>query len=248
MRRRRGRYGVDGSFEHASLPWQVAFWAAVMSALAALTVHGAVRRRPLEAVPSGVAMAALGATIALFLQATLAGKFAVWDRLLDELELGGQERILDLGCGRGAILMAAARRLSGGHATGVDLWHADQSGNSPDEARKNAEREGVSRTVGLATADVIRLPFPDATFDVILSNLALHDLPGAGRQRAVEEAARVLRPGGRAVLADLGFTRGFARRLHEVGMVDVRRRNAGWRMWFGGPYFPTHIVTARRPA
>lgn len=238
---------MDGSFELAPLPLQVAFWAAVMSGLAALTARGLARRRPLQALAPGLALTALGGTIALVLQSTLAGKFAVWERLLDELALGGGERILDLGCGRGAVLMASARRLSGGHATGVDLWRADQSGNSPDATRKNADLEGVSGAVSLLTADMTRLPFPDATFDAVLSNLALHNLSGEGRRTAVEEAARVLRPGGRVVLVDLAFTRSYARYLDETGMVEGRRRNAGWRMWFGGPYFPAHIVTARRP-
>lgn len=245
--RRRGRYGVDGSFELAPLPLQVAFWAAVMTGLAALAARGVARRRPLQALLPGIALTALGGTIALVLQTSLAGKFAVWERLLDELELGGRERILDLGCGRGAVLMAAARRLSGGHAVGVDLWRADQSGNSPGAARRNAELEGVSSAVSLLTADMTRLPFPDAAFDAVLSNLAVHNLDGEARRTAVEEAVRVLRPGGRVVLVDLAFTRAFARWLAEAGMVDVRRRNAGRRMWFGGPYFPAHIVSARRP-
>ncbi len=248
MTRRAGRYGVDGSFEVASLPWQVAFWAAVMTGLVGLTVRGALRRRPLEAIPPGLAMTALGGTIGLYLQATLGGKFAVWERLLDELGLDGGERILDLGCGRGAVLVAAARRLRGGRATGVDLWHADQSGNSPAATRANAELEGVAPKVSLLTADITRLPFTGGEFDVVLGSLALHDLDGEGRHAAVDEAIRVLREGGRMVLVDVGFTRTFARRLREAGMTAVRRRNAGWRMWYGGPYFPAHIVTARRPA
>jgi hypothetical protein len=61
-----------------------------------------------------------------------------------------------------------------------------------------------------------------------------------------EEAARVLRPGGRVVVVDLGFTRRYARGLEAAGMIDVRRRDAGWRMWFWGPYLRAHIVTARK--
>ncbi len=247
MRWRRGRYGVDGSFELAPLPWQVAFWTMVMTGLAGLTAHGIARRRSLEALAPGLVMTVLGGTIALFLQASLAGKFVVWERLLDDLALEGGERILDLGCGRGAVLMTAARRLTDGHAIGVDLWQADQSGNSPAATRKNAVLEGVAPAVSLLTADIAQLPFPDRAFDVVLSNLALHNLAGEGRRAAVEEAARVLRPGRRVVLVDLGFTRSYARWLREAGMVDVRRRDAGWRMWYGGPYFPAHIVTARRP-
>ena len=248
MIRRRGHYGLDGSFELASAPLQVAFWTAVMAGLAGFTARGLVRRRPLQALLPGLALTGLSATAAFYLQFSLAGKFAVWERLLDELDLKGDERILDLGCGRGAVLCAAARRVPQGHAAGVDIWRLDQSGNSAAETLRNAGREGVAGRVWLLTADMTHLPFPDASFDVVVSSLAVHNLPGDKARRAVlEEVARVLRPGGRAVLADLFFTGRYARRLQALGLADVHRRNAGWRMWFG-PFLPTHIVSARRPS
>ena len=57
------------------------------------------------------------------------GKFLVWEELLDGLHLKGDERILDLGCGRGVVLLSAAKRLTTGYAFGVDIWsRVDQSG------------------------------------------------------------------------------------------------------------------------
>src|ERR1041384_2508906 len=71
--------------------------------------------------------------IGLGLHTSRRGKFLVWEELLDGLHLRGDERVLDLGCGRGAVLLLAAQRLTTGWAVGVDLWHtADQSGNSAD--------------------------------------------------------------------------------------------------------------------
>jgi arsenite methyltransferase len=71
------------------------------------------------------------AVLGFYLHTTLRGKFVVWADLLDQLHLRGDERILDMGCGRGAVLLMAAQRLTTGRAAGVDLWrNVDQSGNS----------------------------------------------------------------------------------------------------------------------
>ena len=88
--------------------------------------------------------------VGLYLDATLRGKFVVWAQLLDTLGLRGDERILDLGCGRGAVLLMAAERLTTGRAVGVDLWQrADQSGNGEAATRRNAVAEGVADRVEL---------------------------------------------------------------------------------------------------
>jgi arsenite methyltransferase len=136
-----------------------------------------------------------------------------------------------------------------GRAVGIDLWRADQTGNSPDATRRNAEREGVADRVELNTGDMTQLPFTDNTFDVIVSNLALHNIASAGGGRAaIDEAVRVLRPGGRLAIADLWATNRHRARLQELGLTDVRRRNLGWRMWWGGPWLPTRLITATKNA
>src|SRR4029077_13430020 len=116
---------------------------------------------------------------ALHLDFTLRGKFVLWAGLLDGLRLRGDERILDLGCGRGAVLLMAAQHLTTGRAVGVDLWRrADQSGNSSEATRRNAVSEGVADRVELHTADMTALPFADDSFDLVVSSLAIHNIPG----------------------------------------------------------------------
>jgi arsenite methyltransferase len=74
-------------------------------------------------------MAALSLVIAFifalsaasFLFTTRPGKFAVWSELLDGLRLRGDERLLDVGCGRGAVLLLAAKRLTSGRAVGIEM-------------------------------------------------------------------------------------------------------------------------------
>jgi ubiquinone/menaquinone biosynthesis C-methylase UbiE len=196
-------------------------------------------------VPFTLMLAVLG----FYLHSTLRGKFVVWADLLDELHLRGDERILDMGCGRGAVLLMAAQRLTTGRAVGIDLWRSvDQSGNSAEATRRNAIAEGVADRVELRTGDMTALPFEDNSFDVVLSSLAIHNISGrAGREKALDEAVRVVRPGGRLLIADIRGTRQHQAQLAKVGMSDVTHRRLGWRFWWGGPCAATRLVTARKP-
>jgi arsenite methyltransferase len=193
-----------------------------------------------------------GALIAFFCgfgwHSSRRGKFVVWRQILDDLKMRGDEQMLDVGCGRGAVLLMAAGRLTTGHATGIDLWRTrDQSGNAIEATRRNAQAEGVADRVSLETADMTALPFAAGSFDLILSSLAIHNVPGQDkRDRAIEEIVRVLRPGGRVALADLRNIARYRDRLEALGMADVSVRDLGWRMWWGGPWVPTKLVTARR--
>lgn len=244
----RGDYGIDGSFHTVSPRAQAVGIAAQAAGLAAFAGISWGRGKRLRAALAAVSSAGVAGAVALYMYATRAGKFVVWDRVLSDLRLAGDETVLDLGCGRGAVLLATAKRLPRGRAIGVDLWQADQTDNSERATLANAVAEGVADRIELHTADMTALPFADESVDVIVSNLAIHNIPGhAGRRRALEEAARVLRPGGRLAIADLWETRQHAARLRELGWRNVRRRNLGWRMWYGGPWFSTRLVTATKP-
>lgn len=107
-------------------------------------------------------------------------------------ELAGA-RVLDAGCGDGALVCASASR--GADATGVDPDPAMLAA-----ASSRATRAGVRAT--FLEGRVERLPFPDASFDVVASITVLCFVPDAAL--AVREMARVLRPGGRLVLGELG--------------------------------------------
>jgi arsenite methyltransferase len=242
MLRRKGEYGFDAPYVPA------------LMALGALLLYGGAAIRAGHGDVGGmVSMGASGmflaASAASYVYATRTGKFFAWDLVLDGLALRPSDAVLDLGCGRGAVLLLAAQRLSTGRATGVDLWQQqDQSGNSLSAAQRNAQAEGIGERVVLETADMRELPFSDATFDVVVSSLAIHNIPTAeGRARAVREAIRVLRPGGKIALADFRFTSDYAAEIAKAGFVDVVHRSLGPSFWYGGPWAATRLVTARKP-
>jgi arsenite methyltransferase len=152
------------------------------------------------------------------------GKVRERDRLLDHILWTGHERVLDVGCGRGLMLIGAAKRLTNGKAIGVDIWKAeDLSGNRPESTLDNARREHVADRVEVQTADMRQLPFPKDTFDVIVSSAAIHNLySAADRRKAIAEIARVLKPGGQAVIDDIRHHTEYAATFLEHGCGDVR--------------------------
>lgn len=109
----------------------------------------------------------------------------------------GDEEVLVLG--RGLVLTVVASRVPAGRVTEINLWKSsDQSRNAPEAIRRNTEHQGAGNTVELVTGDLRELPFPDESYDLITSGLAVHHvLEAEGRKRAIDEAVRVLRPGGR---------------------------------------------------
>ena len=191
-------------------------------------------------------MAAAGtltlAFTAVYLHTTLRGKLRVWERELDRAGLKGNERLLDLGCGRGAVLIEAARRLPTGRAVGADLWSGkDQSGNTPEATLANAAAAGVADRVEVHTADMTALPFADGSFDVVTSALAIYNIPSPeGRYRAVDEAMRVLRPGGQLLVAD--FTWMARKYAAHIGQGTLRRLGPGY--WYGAPWLGITLLHA----
>jgi arsenite methyltransferase len=164
--------------------------------------------------------AALLFTAAAMLWSSLVGKMRVRDRLVAALALSGHEHVLDAGCGRGLALIGCAKKLTTGRAVGIDLWATkDLSNNNPEAARANAAVEGVADRVEIQTGDITTLPFPDASFDAVISMTVIHNIPSRDRRDlAVRELVRVLKPGGRMTLFDILHTSRYAQILRQSGL------------------------------
>jgi ubiquinone/menaquinone biosynthesis C-methylase UbiE len=156
------------------------------------------------------------------------GKFGERERLLDLIPWRGTETVLDVGCGRGLLLIGAARRLTTGRATGIDLWQSeDLTGNTPEAPLENARREGVADRVDVKTGDMRKMPFPDASFDVVVSNVAIHNVyDREGRETTMREIARVLKPGGRVVIHDIRYVAAYAAAFERRGLINVTHRGS----------------------
>lgn len=106
------------------------------------------------------------------------------------------DKVLDVGCGSGNLTLTAKRSAGqSGTVNGIDA-----SPEMIDVARRNAKQTGIEAMFDVALIE--KLPFGDSTFDVVISRLVMHHLPGDLKQQAMAEIFRVLKPGGTIFLAD----------------------------------------------
>lgn len=221
--RQRPNYGIDA-------PGLVKGFFLGGATLLALALCVNVFRFPSRALAAVIAtFAKLAATYSFgmgcyMLYGSLFGKVSERHRQLELVPWGGSETVLDVGCGRGLLLVAAAKRVPLGRVVGIDIWQAeDQSGNQPQAALANARAEGVAHLVQVQTADARQIPFADGSFDVVVSHWVVHNLPSqTEREQAVAEIARVLKPGGYVMLADIEHHPEYIAQLNTLGFVEVR--------------------------
>ncbi len=232
-----GDYGIDR-------PAVAAAFALLIALAGAFVVTGALSDEPLAAVGPLIAVLFFVVGLGITVRSGRVGKPRLWAGLLDDLDLTGDERILDIGCGRGFVLIAAASRLSSGSAVGIDIWRTkDQSGNSLASCERNIETAGVSDRAEVHTADATALPFDTASFDVVLASLSIGAIAlPRERERAIAEIVRVLRPGGRVAVLDVRATDKIADLMARAGLVEVTRSGAQLSM-----YPPAYRITASRP-
>jgi len=172
------------------------------------------------------------------------GKHVHRDRMLNRVTWRGDEQVLDVGTGAGLLMIGAAKRLTTGRATGIDPWSkVDLAGNTRERTLRNAELEGVQDKVDVQDGDATAIKFPDATFDVVASNLCLHNIPTKeGRDQACREIVRVLKPGGQLVISDFIKTRRYERVFREAGIA----LEPGSTFWWS-TFPPLRVIHGKKP-
>ncbi len=190
----------------------------------------------------------LFAQAVVYMHTTLRGKFILWKAILATLP--APSSILDIGCGRGMVLIEALIQFPNCDGTGIDLWRTrDQSGNDPTATMSNAEANRVADRVTLETGDMSEMPFMDDSFDLVTANVAIQNIKNRElRKSTIAEIVRVTRPGGLIRIVDIQYTAEYRADLTELGVLDVTVRGQGVNGWFGNPFYASKLVSGRKPA
>lgn len=135
-------------------------------------------------------------------------------------------RVLDVGCGSGALTIACAKRNPKAQVIGIDRWGKEYASYNKPLCENNAKAEGVSN-VCFQQGDALHLDFPDESFDAVTSNYVYHNITGANKQDCLRETLRVLKKGGCFALHDMmtkaryGDMEAFVAQLRAEGYEHV---------------------------
>lgn len=224
--------------------------------------HFLILNRPVPAKPSYGIDSPLGLVSSLFLAplylyASKKGKLEVWDSLLNDFPADiFSAPALDMGCGRGMVLLKIAARkrelapeLSGtvSPVYGIDLFiTGDQSGNALEATFDNAACFQVTDHVVLHTASFAELPLRDGSMGLVTASLSIHNADRPTREKAIASAARVLRPGGLLVILELaGYVGEYRKVLEAKEWTDIETAFGGMQVMFG--IWPCQVLKARKP-
>lgn len=171
------------------------------------------------------------------------GKFKHRDRMLNLYEWKGDERVLDVGTGLGLLMIGAAKKLTTGKSVGIDIWNnSDLSNNTLNQAKQNVSLENVDSKTEILSENILHTSFADNYFDVVISNLCLHNIyDKGGRETACKEIFRILKKDGVAIISDFRHTGDYKKTFEKMGM-NVEKIGT----YYFDTFPPLTIIKARK--
>ena len=152
-------------------------------------------------------------------------KFKHRDRILKLHKWKGDEKVLDIGTGLGLLMIGAAKKLDSGKSYGIDIFNSyDLSDNTIEQTKNNVRLENVEDKTEIISENILKPNFDDNYFDVIVSNLCLHNIYNADeRKQACKEIYRILKPGGEAIISDFKHTDEYKKLFESIGMAVQKK-------------------------
>ena len=199
----------------------LSYGAAIPLALAGLILALALWRRWPQWVAVLSGMAVIWSIVVLFLINVSWGINRPMAIPTGRFLASGSGRVLDVGAGSGRAAVGVLVARPQTTVTGLDIYRGFMGvvDNTPERFMTNARIAGAADRADTRTADMREIPFPDASFDAVVSSYAVDHLGGDGRRKALSEIARVLKPHGEFLLMIV---------------------NVDWWMWFVSPPMAHH--------
>lgn len=172
------------------------------------------------------------------------GKFNHRNRMLNLYNWKGNEEVLDVGTGLGLLMIGAAKRLATGKSYGIDIFNTyDLSDNTIEQTQLNTELENVKDKTVILKENILSTQFESNKFDLILSNLCLHNLyKKEERDQACKEIIRILKPNGEVIISDYKHLNEYKKSFEELG-IKVEKVGT----YFHNTFPPLTIIKAKKP-
>lgn len=132
-----------------------------------------------------------------FIQKYIVRDIRYKSRLIEQAQIQAGQRVMDLGCGTGTLAIMAKQAQPQAEVFGLD---ADPQMLKVAQVKKDQEKLEVKFDVGFTN----NLPYPDESFDRVLSSIMIHHLKTPDKEKTAHEIYRVLKPGGQLHIIDFG--------------------------------------------
>lgn len=148
-------------------------------------------------------------------------------------------KVLDVGCGCGALGIAVAKRNPNVTVVGLDRWGKEYASFTKPLCESNAKAEGV-KNIEFVQGNAVKLDYPDESFDGLVSNYVYHNISGVNKQAILTENLRVLKKGGTFAIHDImskaryGDMEAFAENLRKQGYKKVELIKTDKGLFFNG--------------